>query len=46
MAKAASRKLDFVPGQKLAMHNCCFAVKYYGLAAEYQHIISDVKALS
>ena len=33
-------------GQKLVLHNCCFAVKVYGLAAEYQLIISDVKLLS
>ncbi len=46
MDKAVSRKLDVVPGQQLALHNCYFAVKNYGLAAEYQLIISDVKLLS
>ena len=41
-----SRQLEVMPGQKLALHNCYLAVKYYGLAAEYQLIISDVKLLS
>ena len=44
--KDVSRRLVVMPCQKLALHNCCFAVKYHRLAVEYQLIIPDVKLLS